>query len=83
MNQGPLDLQSNALPLSYTPILHAGTVIYVFMVYCMTSWYNFLVQFVSRYHPGELLVFLEQLVGLRSFLERNPKLFATPSEKLR
>ena len=40
-------------------------------------------QFVSRYHPGELAVFLEQLVSLRSFLERNPKLFATASEKLR
>ena len=45
--------------------------------------YLILLQFVSRYHPEELVVFSEQLVGLKSFLERNPKLFATASEKLR
>ena len=119
LNQGPLDLQSNALPLSYTPNLlvvvdndqfinstsvngfararvhnvnyiisthKIGTVIkirdIIIILLSYLTIHTFL-QFISRYHPEELAVFLEQLVGLRSFLERNPKLFATASEKLR
>ncbi|KRY12712.1 hypothetical protein T12_9839 [Trichinella patagoniensis] len=38
LNRGPLDLQSNALPLSYTPTGYNGTVWRIRMHYYVIYW---------------------------------------------
>ena len=40
-------------------------------------------QYLSSYSSDELLVFLEQMCGLRSFLDRNPQLFSVPTDSFR
>ena len=73
MNRGPLDLQSNALPLSYTPIRGSGCLI---IGICSQSRMSFS-QFESAFPPESITVFLEQMCNLRAFLERNPQIFAS------
>ena len=77
MNRGPLDLQSNALPLSYTPNpirLVKYALLIRFRILAAS------VQFLSNYTPEALAVFAEQMYGLRAFLERNPQLFTSPDQ---
>ena len=76
LNQGPLDLQSNALPLSYTP----------------NRWYSFVSawlywctslspQFTSMFDAGELAVLAEALCDVKAFLDRNMQFLTTvPAE---
>ena len=79
LNQGPLDLQSNALPLSYTPkFMKISTIILFILVTQYTLVY---LQFYSRYSFNELAVFLEQVKNFKSFFETNCQLLSPPLER--
>ena len=52
MNRGPLDLQSNALPLSYTPNLQLGAYIMVFISGCT----KLSITLLYTYMPAQIIV---------------------------
>ena len=71
LNRGPLDLQSNALPLSYTPSCCTMDLCNVF--YCQ--------QVFSRYDDMQLAVLGENLRELKSFLDANIQFFTADDIK--
>ena len=71
LNRGPLDLQSNALPLSYTPSCCTIGMCNVF--YCQ--------QVLSHYDTQHLSILGEQLRELKSFLDANIQFFTADDIK--
>ena len=83
LNRGPLDLQSNALPLSYTPTADMYLLTWVFISThsCGINECPMALQFHSRYSSEELAIFLEQIYNFKAFFERNPQILTPPLER--
>ena len=71
LNRGPLDLQSNALPLSYTPSCCT-------MGLCNVFYYQ---QVLSQYDTWQLAIIGEKLRELKSFLDANIQFFTADDIK--
>ena len=77
LNRGPLDLQSNALPLSYTPnFLLSALFTSAFIVTTLCKHITICIfQYISCYAAEHLAILGEQLLELKEFLDKHIHLF--------